>query len=404
MATSANYYGLRRGSTKSHTYSVVDGKQITKDRVEGGKDPRTLAQMSQRCMVATIGTAYSAMKSICDHSFEDMTAGMQCMREFMSKNLKEIRISKEENDGYYGFVKYQQSGLVPGSYIISNGSLRKPLINAVVESINVASQKVTLSLVSTVRGSIAEVARAMRCRKFDDMCTIALMYPKADGSYGFGAVRFTYKSGISVLDSFTVVVTGDAVVATPSFTSNTLKVEVSMTEAFASDASIANTYMAAITSRKSNENWLLSPAQFNVTNASPTFDQAIATYPVGKERFLKGGDDYIEEFETDNGSNPSGSTGGDNGSQQATVAAPTISGNTTFSESTEVSISAADGAEIRYTLDGSTPTAESTLYSEAFTVTETTSVKAIAIKDGQTSSVASKTFVKSSGEGGMDQN
>ena len=106
---------------------------------------------------------------------------------------------------------------------------------------------------------------------------------------------------------------------------------------------------------------------------------------------------------TNSGSN--GSTdSGNNGGNSVTISAPTISGNTTFSESAEVSISAADGAEIRYTLDGSTPTASSTLYSEAFTVTETTSVKAIAIKDGQTSEVASKTFVKSSGEGGMDQN
>jgi len=117
---------------------------------------------------------------------------------------------------------------------------------------------------------------------------------------------------------------------------------------------------------------------------------------------------------TDSGSNGSTGNGGSSENQGGnsgsgsisgtTLAAPTISGNTTFSESAEVSISAADGAEIRYTLDGSTPTAESTLYSEAFTVTETTSVKAIAIKDGQTSEVASKTFVKSSGEGGMDQN
>jgi len=109
-----------------------------------------------------------------------------------------------------------------------------------------------------------------------------------------------------------------------------------------------------------------------------------------------------------NGSNGSSENqGGNSGSGSisgTTLAAPTISGNTTFSESSQVSLSAADGAEIRYTLDGSTPTAESTLYSEAFTVTETTSVKAIAIKDGQTSEVASKTFVKSSGEGGMDQN
>ena len=110
-----------------------------------------------------------------------------------------------------------------------------------------------------------------------------------------------------------------------------------------------------------------------------------------------------------NGSTDSGNNGSSSGTSETpetpeTLSAPTISGNTTFSESAEVSISATDGAEIRYTLDGSTPTAESTLYSEAFTVTETTSVKAIAIKDGQTSEVASKTFVKSSGEGGMDQN
>ena len=105
-----------------------------------------------------------------------------------------------------------------------------------------------------------------------------------------------------------------------------------------------------------------------------------------------------------NGSNGSSSGTSETPETPETLSAPTISGNTTFSESAEVSISAADGAEIRYTLDGSTPTAESTLYSEAFTVTETTSVKAIAIKDGQTSEVASKTFVKSSGEGGMDQN
>ena len=63
------------------------------------------------------------------------------------------------------------------------------------------------------------------------------------------------------------------------------------------------------------------------------------------------------------------------------------------------------GAEIHYTTDGSTPTAESTLYSEAFTLTENTTVKAIAIKDGESSEVATKYFYKSGNPGGgMDQN
>ena len=98
-----------------------------------------------------------------------------------------------------------------------------------------------------------------------------------------------------------------------------------------------------------------------------------------------------------------GSTGGENndgtggGSQSETVAAPTINGNTSFAESTQVTMSGPEGAEIHYTTDGSTPTSESTLYSEAFSLSATTTVKAIAIKDGVSSEVTSKTFTKSTG-------
>ena len=58
------------------------------------------------------------------------------------------------------------------------------------------------------------------------------------------------------------------------------------------------------------------------------------------------------------------------------------------------------GAEIRYTTDGSQPTAQSTLYSGPLTLTETTTVKAIAIKDGQSSAVTSRTYTKGSNSGG----
>ena len=98
------------------------------------------------------------------------------------------------------------------------------------------------------------------------------------------------------------------------------------------------------------------------------------------------------------GNQNSGSQSGEQGGSQAeTLAAPTISGTTPFAETTSVSISGPDDAEIHYTTDGSTPTSESTLYSEAFSLSETTTVKAIAIKDGVSSEVTSKTFTKSSG-------
>lgn len=107
---------------------------------------------------------------------------------------------------------------------------------------------------------------------------------------------------------------------------------------------------------------------------------------------------------TDSGNN--GNTGGNTSDsedpstepgQTVTVNEPTISGETQFTGSTQVTMSAESGAEIRYTVDESTPTASSTLYSVPITLTETTVVKAIAIKDGVSSSVTSSTFTKNSG-------
>ena len=105
-----------------------------------------------------------------------------------------------------------------------------------------------------------------------------------------------------------------------------------------------------------------------------------------------------------NGGTQSGGSQSGGSSQSATLASPTISGTTPFAETTSVSISGPAGAEIHYTTDGSAPTAESTLYSEAFTLSDTTTVKAIAIKDGESSEVASKLFTKGEGDDEMDQN
>jgi hypothetical protein len=67
-----------------------------------------------------------------------------------------------------------------------------------------------------------------------------------------------------------------------------------------------------------------------------------------------------------------------------------------------VTITEPEGARVYYTTDGSTPTSESTLYTEPFTLSDTATVTAIAIKDGISSSVASRTFTKSSGGGSED--
>ena len=102
-----------------------------------------------------------------------------------------------------------------------------------------------------------------------------------------------------------------------------------------------------------------------------------------------------------NGSNTSGGTTG--GGQAQTVAAPTFSGETQFTESTQVTMSGPDGASIFYTVDGSTPTDQSLEYEEPITLSATTTVKAIAVKDGVSSAVTSRTYSKVESGGGDDE-
>ncbi len=78
------------------------------------------------------------------------------------------------------------------------------------------------------------------------------------------------------------------------------------------------------------------------------------------------------------------------------VSAPEFSvENGTYYNPFSVELTAEEGADIYYTLDGTEPTAESTLYSEAIAISEfntTTTIKAAAVVEGEWSNIASATY------------
>ena len=79
---------------------------------------------------------------------------------------------------------------------------------------------------------------------------------------------------------------------------------------------------------------------------------------------------------------------------------PTISGADKFSDRTEVTITAPPGASIYYTTDGTVPTNGSQQYNTPITLTETTTIQAIAIEDGHImSDVVGMAFTKESSGG-----
>lgn len=80
---------------------------------------------------------------------------------------------------------------------------------------------------------------------------------------------------------------------------------------------------------------------------------------------------------------------------EAGLAAPVISGTNNFSETSTITITAAEGATVYYTINGQDPDdREGLKYTDPFTIDATTTVKAIAYKGGKQSSIAEKTFTK----------
>lgn len=126
-AKSKSFFGLRRGSTKSLTFQVLDGVQITKDRVTEVRNPRTEKQRIQRVLMNTALRAYSAMQGICNHSFEGVAYGGKTQQAFLAENIKAVRARLADQGSAYkyekSFVPIGQTFVAPNAYVISKGSL-----------------------------------------------------------------------------------------------------------------------------------------------------------------------------------------------------------------------------------------------------------------------------------------
>ena len=121
MARSKSFFGLRTGSTKSLTFQVYRGQQITKDRVYRVSNPRTDAQMTQRALIPIVAAARSALKGLVDHSFEGVAYGEASLREFSKQNLRA---------GALSVTSYSPNGVSNAGFadlIVSNGSINVPL-------------------------------------------------------------------------------------------------------------------------------------------------------------------------------------------------------------------------------------------------------------------------------------
>lgn len=293
MAKSKSFFGLRRGSTKSMTFQVLNGQQITKDRVADVKNPRTQSQMVQRMVMATTSAAYTAMRMIADHSFEGVSYGQMSMARFSQLNNRLVRENLSAVTSKHAYNPYQSRGLVYGCYQISEGSLPAPKFNYTASSGD-GDILINLSL-QNVAGAAptADELAATLGLSIGEMATICLIYGNAAGdACNFSFVRITFKAAGTVVmttSNFNTYfeVESDLDGFTLSLSQNNVTIGY--------DADIADTssvQKTCIYSRKANNAWLRSTAVFNAPNGivfAPTAAAALSSYPVGTDYILNGG-------------------------------------------------------------------------------------------------------------------
>lgn len=121
MAYSNSFFGLRRGSTKTMTFSVLNGVQITKDRVEGGANPRTDGQQSQRSLFANAVKFYKhSQKALFKFAYEDKRSNESDYNAFMRHNVSRSAIFDKSA------VDSTTFPALGNNWILSAGSLPSP--------------------------------------------------------------------------------------------------------------------------------------------------------------------------------------------------------------------------------------------------------------------------------------
>lgn len=129
MATGSFMMGTLKGKLGETVAMRRNGKQVVRAYISNPKNPNSQKQQVQRMVQATAAQAYSAMKKICDHSFEGVQVGQKSMSYFMSKNMDYLRASIAANsDGTLinasaDFVRKGVNLPVLNKYVIGKGTL-----------------------------------------------------------------------------------------------------------------------------------------------------------------------------------------------------------------------------------------------------------------------------------------
>lgn len=195
MGKIGGIFGTRiSGAVGQVVFRVVDGKSTVSQKPDKVSNPKTIEQQTQRMVFTTCITAYSAMKGICDHSFEGLRKGSENQAEFMRRNLAWLKSQD------YNFSVKGNPSIVPNAYRISKGSLPAVQYN----SAKSVQQNETNGAAVILSEPIAANALAtMTVKQFHDLVnaqigdqiTVCAVRATSDSGYRFSDTELQYECG-----------------------------------------------------------------------------------------------------------------------------------------------------------------------------------------------------------------
>lgn len=188
MAKSGFWLNGAKGKLAGATIYTSDGETVMRQIKGSIKNPKTKAQMIQRVIAKTTMSQYAFMKSICDHSFQGLTAGKKCMAKFASLNNKLLRTrAKEAQDAgqtlaeVFNYIPCKSAKYVPASVIISEGELPR-IYTEVVEGDHAQV------VMTGVENTYADVAAKLGLQRGDQL-TFVTVEKNDIGNYSFNVCR-----------------------------------------------------------------------------------------------------------------------------------------------------------------------------------------------------------------------
>lgn len=163
------------GAVGDVVYRMRNGQNVASQKASKVKNPRTDAQQNQRMNMSTVSAAYSALKVICDHSFEGKTYGSECMGEFMKRNLAIMK------PRLYNFNIKGNPYIVPNPYMVSRGSLPtipvSEILNtdALIATIDVAKNSYAMETIT-----VAQLHQLLGLQ-IGDQITLLFVYEVVNG-------------------------------------------------------------------------------------------------------------------------------------------------------------------------------------------------------------------------------